>query len=116
LGLIGTFAGLSDTPVSYTGTAGKYARVNAGASALEFTPLTAPAYTVASLPMGGVPGQIIYISDDAGGATLAFWDGATWKRSADLTVVAPVFTSRARSRPRRKVKRRAIRRRQRIHQ
>ncbi len=32
-----SFLGLSDTPANYTGKAGKFVRVNAGASALEFT-------------------------------------------------------------------------------
>ena len=35
-GIVETFIGLTDTPANYTGSAGKYAKVNAGQTALEF--------------------------------------------------------------------------------
>jgi len=35
-GGVSTFLGLTDTPANYNGSAGKYAKVNAGANALEF--------------------------------------------------------------------------------
>jgi hypothetical protein len=31
---------------------------------------------------------IASVSDEAGGHTLAFWDGADWRRAQDLTVVS----------------------------
>ena len=33
-------------------------------------------------------GAILYVSDESGGATLAFSDGAAWRRVADLAVVS----------------------------
>lgn len=41
-------------------------------------------------PAGGVDnaGAIIYVWDDAGGATLAFSDGTNWRRAADRAVIA----------------------------
>jgi len=44
----------------------------------------------ASLPAAGAQGAgaILFVSDEAGGATLAFSDGASWRRVADLAVVS----------------------------
>jgi hypothetical protein len=46
--------------------------------------------SVASLPSPGAAGSgaIIFVSDEVGGATLAFSDGATWRRVTDRGVVA----------------------------
>lgn len=48
----------------------------------------APSYTVATLPSADPAGQIIYVSDETDGATLAFSDGTNWRRMADRTVVS----------------------------
>ncbi len=50
----------------------------------------AGAFTVSALPSasGAGAGAMIYISDEAGGATLAFSDGADWRRAADRAVVS----------------------------
>jgi hypothetical protein len=44
-------------------------------------------YTVATVPTA-VVGGIIYVSDETGGATLAFSDGTNWRRTSDLAVVS----------------------------
>ena len=48
----------------------------------------APSYAKASLPSASVIGGIIYVTDDIGGATLAFSDGTNWRRTADRAIIA----------------------------
>lgn len=50
--------------------------------------VSAKAYTVATLPSAEVAGQIIYVSDESGGAVLAFSDGTDWLRVTDRVVVS----------------------------
>jgi len=46
-------------------------------------------YTVATVPdAASYPRAIIYVSNESGGATLAFSDGTNWRRCADRTVVS----------------------------
>ncbi len=47
-------------------------------------------YTAAALPSASTAGAgaIIYVSNEAGGATLAFSDGTDWRRTADRAVVS----------------------------
>ncbi len=46
-------------------------------------------YTVSALPSAAAgAGQLIYVSNAAGGAVLAFSDGANWRRSDDRAVVS----------------------------
>jgi len=45
-----------------------------------------PSFTVSTLP-SGQEAQVIYVSDDAGGPTLAFFDGSNWKRTSDNQVI-----------------------------
>jgi hypothetical protein len=45
-------------------------------------------YTVAGLPAVGTAGGMIYVSDETGGATLAFSDGTNWRRVQDRAIVA----------------------------
>lgn len=45
-------------------------------------------FTVATLPDVTQPGQMIYVSDEAGGAVLAFSDGTNWRRSTDRAIVS----------------------------
>ena len=45
-------------------------------------------YTVSSLPSANQPGQMIYVSDETGGATMAFSDGSDWRRITDRAVVS----------------------------
>jgi len=46
-----------------------------------------PAFTVATLPVGQ-EAQVVYVSDDSGGPTLAFFDGSNWRRTSDNQVVS----------------------------
>lgn len=45
-------------------------------------------YAVADLPTNLTAAQIIYVSDEAGGAVLAFADGTNWRRVTDRAIVA----------------------------
>ena len=45
-------------------------------------------YTVATLPSAGTAGGMIYVSDETGGAVMAFSDGTDWRRVTDRSVVA----------------------------
>lgn len=45
-------------------------------------------YAKASLPSAATAGQLIYVSDDTGGATPAFSDGTNWRRVADRNVIS----------------------------
>ena len=51
-------------------------------------PVRVKSYTVAGLPSAAAAGQVVFISDEAGGATLAFSDGTSWRRVADRAVVS----------------------------
>lgn len=49
----------------------------------------AKTYTVATLPTASsYPRGIIYVSNETGGATLAFSDGTNWRRVQDRAVVS----------------------------
>lgn len=45
-------------------------------------------FTVAGLPSASTAAGIIYVSDETGGATLAFSDGTNWRRVQDRAVVS----------------------------
>lgn len=45
-------------------------------------------YTVATLPAATTAAKILYVSNEAGGATIAFSDGTNWKRVSDLATVS----------------------------
>ncbi len=51
-------------------------------------PITNPTFTVGTLPSAAIAGQTIYVSDEAGGAVMAFSDGTNWRRSTDRAVVS----------------------------
>ena len=52
-------------------------------------PIRAKSYTVAGVPSAGVAaGQMIYVSDESGGAVLAFSDGTNWRRVTDRAVIS----------------------------
>ena len=51
--------------------------------------LVSTSYTVATLPSAvGIAGGIIYVSNEAGGATIAFSDGTNWRRVSDRAIVS----------------------------
>lgn len=45
-------------------------------------------YTVATVPSATEPGRMIYVSDETGGAVVAFSDGTNWRRVTDRAVVS----------------------------
>lgn len=62
-------------------------RRTGGASGKALGPL--PPYTVATLPDAtAYPRSLIYVSDETGGATIAFSDSTNWRRVQDRAVVS----------------------------
>jgi hypothetical protein len=51
-------------------------------------PIALRSYAKASLPAASPAGQLIYVSNDVGGATLAFSTGSAWLRVQDLAVIS----------------------------
>jgi len=52
-------------------------------------PVRCGSYTVAGVPVAGAgAGQMIFVSDESGGPTLAFSDGTDWRRVADRAVIS----------------------------
>jgi lysophospholipase L1-like esterase len=52
-------------------------------------PVRVKAYTIATLPSAAAAsGQVIHVSDESGGAVLAFSDGTNWRRVTDRAVVS----------------------------
>ena len=47
-----------------------------------------PVYTVSTLPSATRPGQMIFVSDETGGATVAFSDGTNFRRAQDRAIVS----------------------------
>lgn len=45
-------------------------------------------YTVATLPDATGPGRVILVTDETGGAVLAFNEGEDWRRVTDRAVVS----------------------------
>lgn len=45
-------------------------------------------YTVATVPKVVKSGVLIYVTDEVGGATVAFSDGTNWRRVADRVVIS----------------------------
>jgi hypothetical protein len=52
-------------------------------------PVAVGSYSVATVPSAALgAGQIIYVSSESGGATLAFSDGTSWRRTTDRAVIS----------------------------
>lgn len=52
-------------------------------------PFPLMSYTVAGAPDAAeYEGHIIYVSDEAGGKTLAFSDGVNWRRAQDRNIIS----------------------------
>ena len=49
--------------------------------------LVVPTYTVSTLPSTSPQAQIIFVSNESGGAVLAFSDGTNWRRCTDRAIV-----------------------------
>ena len=50
--------------------------------------IVAQSYTVAGVPSASPAGQVIYVSDETGGATLALSDGTDWRRVQDRAIIS----------------------------
>jgi Protein of unknown function (DUF2793) len=71
--------------------AGAATRIAMDASKVSFNlPAKVASYTLAGAPSAAAAGEgaIIYVSNEAGGAVLAFSDGANWRRVTDRAVVS----------------------------
>lgn len=63
--------------------------LDARVDALEAAgPVGLPAYSKASLPAATPAGQMVYVTDETGGAVPAFSDGTAWRRVTDRAVVS----------------------------
>jgi hypothetical protein len=51
------------------------------------TQIVFPSYTVAGVPSAVPPGQMIYVSNESGGAVPAFSDGTNWRRVTDRAII-----------------------------
>jgi len=60
----------------------------AGQRIVAEKPLQLPSYTVATTPSASPAGQMIYVSDETGGAVPAFSDGRDWRRVTDRVIVS----------------------------
>lgn len=48
---------------------------------------TADVYKVAQLPTKANAGDLAFVSNESGGAVLAFFDGTVWRRCTDRAIV-----------------------------
>jgi len=56
---------------------------------LAINNLVAPSFTVAAVPdPTQSESRMIYVSDEVGGATIAFSDGISWRRTQDRAVIS----------------------------
>lgn len=87
---ISSGAGAGTGKVAVTGAGRVGIGTSSPACALEVAgPVKVGNYTVGTVPSAAAgAGQTIYVSNEVGGATLAFSDGAAWRRVADRTVIA----------------------------
>jgi hypothetical protein len=73
-------------PITGTGGLDTFSDAIAGAFATE--PHELPVCDKRSLPAATPAGRLIYVSNDVGGATIAFSDGSNWRRAQDRNVVS----------------------------
>lgn len=85
-----TIAGNAATLLDQQGFKVKIGSAGSPACALDVEgPVRVKSYTVAGVPAASAAaGQIIYVSNETGGATLAFSDGTNWRRVQDRAVVS----------------------------
>jgi len=96
----GTYFTVSTTPVGATAVvealrvteAGNIRAGSDGTAACKLDvdgPVRVKGYTVAGVPSAAAgAGQIIYVSNESGGAVLAFSDGTNWRRVTDRAVIS----------------------------
>ena len=51
-------------------------------------PVSLQSYAVADVPAATVPGRLIFVPDEAGGAVPAFSDGTNWRRMTDRAIIS----------------------------
>lgn len=88
-----TTLGLGTAAVQNTGTSGAnvplLSTANTWTLAQTFSKAPVlPTYTVATVPSASPAGQLIYVSDETGGAVVAFSTGTDWRRVTDRAVVS----------------------------
>ena len=73
-------------------TASASAEIDLGTLAgdeINASELTLPQYTVAGVPTASAStAQVIFVSNETGGATLAYSDGTNWRRLQDLAIIS----------------------------
>lgn len=75
--------------LEFTGSNGGNPSIATNAGGVQFlSPPIPPSYTVSTLPAVGTAGGMIYVSDESGGAVLAFSDGTNWRRVTDRAIVS----------------------------
>lgn len=75
--------------VTASGSNGGNPSLGTSAGSLAFTSIPIPpSYTVSTLPAVGTAGGLIYVSNESGGAVLAFSDGTNWRRVTDRAIVS----------------------------
>ena len=89
-----TTLGLGTAATQNTGTSGTNvplldgANVHSGASSFTLPPVM-PTYTVAGVPSAATYARgLIYVSNESGGAVIAFSDGSSWRRLTDRSVIS----------------------------
>lgn len=56
---------------------------------LNKTPTPSASFSVSSVPDATLyTGNIIFVSDESGGATIAFSDGTNWRRAQDRAIIS----------------------------
>lgn len=85
--------GLGTSAIVDTGTSGAKTPLLSTANTWTLVqtfsaPPIVPTYTVAGVPSATPAGQLVYISNETGGATLAFSDATNWRRVSDRAVIA----------------------------
>lgn len=88
-----TNLGLGTAAVKNTGASGDAVPLcnvaNTWAEAQTFSkPPIVPSYTVAGVPSASPAGQLAYISNESGGAVLAFSNGTNWLRATDRAIIS----------------------------
>lgn len=81
-------ADVSTLSTDSTSMASRVYTLESHVSVLDEGPV-APPYTVAGVPAAtGNAGKTIFVSDESGGAVLAFSDGTEWRRVTDRAVIS----------------------------
>lgn len=74
--------------VTGSGSSSKAIQVSSGNSDLSGGVVYFKSYTVSTLPSASTAGGMIYVSNESGGAVMAFSDGTNWRRVTDRAIVS----------------------------